>query len=148
MPPNVHAVDEVRFPVLTFPFAGSSVVRFDRAGELRVATKSQLRRGFFTPPFRVISIDLVEYCSHETPKVLRGVGGLFGYNLFLNRNVEISIPLNAVTSVSLAEASRRVAEALRNDPTDLWVGGEDAPEEIALRAEAARTTDELFNLLA
>lgn len=123
--------DLLRYPVLEFSkgmvFAARSVE------ELEQCTKPALRNGFFND---LLLIDSDGKALKITgARKLRGVGPFFGFNIFLNQKILVTLIASGLESiVSVEEVRRLVISAIRGKQE--WDSTEDSDELVAVVSRA------------
>lgn len=138
--------ESVRYPVIVFPFDGRSIVVAIDDSFFQEATRSQLKAGFFSTPFGVVDSEANEFNVDKL--VVAGGAGLFGgWNLFANQSVKIELSFRRVGQARVAGIRERVMTALMDDPTGIWRGAEQAPDELSRKIDQCDTLGEIFRVL-
>ena len=131
--------DLLRYPVLEF--AKGMVFPARRVEELEQCTKPALRSGFFNDLLLIDS-------SGKSWKIagarkLRGVGPVFGFNVFLNQRIQVALTASGPEQiVGVEEVRRLVLSAIRGKQE--WNSTEDSDELVAI-VDRAQSISEIAN---
>jgi hypothetical protein len=135
---------EISYPAFAFVFSGRSVVVVHDRDFFATATPSQLRAGFYATPFVVIDSALVRWDVIEAEELQQGLLATVARTVG-NRPIRIKLQGRKTGGVALGELKASLNRAILDDPTGLWTGGEESPEELV---ERIQTADTLLEVLA
>jgi hypothetical protein len=129
--------DLLRYPVLRL--SKGMVFPARNAEELTQCTVTAMRNGFFNGLILIDSAGKKFRISGA--RKLRGVGPLFGFNVFLNRKIEVALTAaGPEESVDTEEVRRLVLGALRGKQA--WSSADDSDELLA-RVEQAQSVSKI-----
>jgi hypothetical protein len=119
-------------------FGQGLVVRQDSAQQLTTATATGVKRGYFRN-LEIVDATGAVYKIRRGEQV-RGIGPFLGYNIFLNRTVEVRLFHDGdVGQMDVETLRSHVRKALRS--WDGWAAGGDAEEREAALAGASNVSD-------
>jgi hypothetical protein len=119
------------------------VLVFDSLEALTTCTSAALSNGWFAK-MRVVDSDGATFRVHS-PKVLGGVGPLWGFRLLRGRLVRVAVEVERLPGVAtLAEVKKLVRKSFRD-----WHGWESGGnlDELEQQLEAAPTTEAVFEFV-
>lgn len=131
------ATSSLRYPVLMFSRGTVSTSRTE--DELTTCSKTALSNGFFSGLLLIDSDGLSVKVKSATKS--HGVGFLWGYNIFLNQKIKVSLLLeDNAQCIDFGEVKAKVIKAIRT--SHAWGGGSDV-RDVALALERASNVSDI-----